>query len=76
MGFYMSFTLDEHQGLVLKEAQREGLSVSLSLCSGKTPFEIMAEGLNSEDVASSDEKHFAFISSLFRMIFQFYLGFN
>lgn len=72
MGFHVSITLD-----VPQEALGEALSVFQSaFCSGKGLFEIMAEGLNDEDTESKDEKHFAFVSSLFKMIFQFYLGFN
>lgn len=78
MSFHISFTLDEHQDLVLKQALRKVFSfhfpsISLSLCCGKTPFEITAD---CGDAKSNDEKHFAFVSSLFKMIFQFYSGFN
>lgn len=65
-------TLDAPQ-----EALGEAVSVLHSaFCSGKGRFEIVAERLNDEDAESKDEKHFAFVSSLFKTIFQFYLGFN
>lgn len=76
MIFLILFTMHEHQDLVLKEAQREVLSVFHSAFALAKLFEINAEGLNCEDAESKDEKRFAFVSSLFKMIFQFYLGFN